>query len=156
MGVQSVSKPKGGVQLDSVKGIENSQYGEVIVAGEPEDSLLYQRITLSENDNGIMPPPGTGKPLTKPETDLIRKWIEEGANYGDWIGNQTEQTSQTDGSSHQPTVMPPITSLAFTNDGKHVVAGSQVGLQIYEWSTLSLKKNYIGKLPQYPRSCFFS
>ena len=134
------SKPKGGVQLDSVKGIEDSQYGEVIVAGEPENSLLYQRITLSENDNGIMPPPGTGKPLTKPETDLIRKWIEEGANYGDWVGNQTEQTSQTEVSSHQPTVMPPITSLAFTNDGKHVVAGSQVGLQIYEWSTLTLKK----------------
>lgn len=139
-GSETISKPKGGVQLDSVKGIEDSQYGEVIVAGEPEDSLLYQRITLSENGNGIMPPPGTGKPLTKPETDLIRKWIEEGANYGDWVGNQIEQTSQTEVSSHQPTVMPPITSLAFTNDGKHVVAGSQAGLQIYEWSTLSLKK----------------
>lgn len=139
-GSASISKPKGGVQLDSVKGIEDSQYGEVIIAGEPEDSLLYQRITLSENDNGIMPPPGTSKPLTKPETDLIRKWIEEGANYGDWVGNQTPQTHQTDKSSHQSTVMPPITSLTFTNDGKHVVAGSQSGLQVYEWPTLSLKR----------------
>ncbi|RKU31541.1 hypothetical protein C6497_01720 [Candidatus Poribacteria bacterium] len=136
----SVTKPKGGVQLDSVKGISESQYGEVIVTGEPEDSLLYQRITLSENDNGIMPPPGTGKPLTIQQTNLIRKWIEDGANYGDWIGIQTKDTHQSDLSSHQPTVMPPITSLAFTNDGKHLVAGSQVGLQIYEWHTLSLEK----------------
>lgn len=136
----SVSKPKGGVQLDSVKGIKESLYGEVIVAAEPEDSLLYQRITLSENENGIMPPLGTGKPLTKPETDLIRKWIEEGANYGDWVGIQIQQTHQIDVIPHNPTVMPPITTLAFTNDGKYVVAGSQVGLQVYEWSTLSLKR----------------
>ena len=139
-GSATISKPKGGVQLNSVKGIKESLYGEVIVAGEPADSLLYHRITLSENENGIMPPPGTGKLLTKPETDLIRKWIEEGANYGDWVGNQTLQTHQTDKSSYQSTVMPPITSLAFTNDGKHVVAGSQSGLQVYEWPTLSLKR----------------
>lgn len=139
-GSESVSKPKGGVQLDSVKGISASQYGEVIVAGEPEDSLLYQRIILPENDNGIMPPPGTGKPLTKPETDLIRKWIEDGANYGDWVGIQTKQIHQTEVSSHNLTVIPPITSLTFSNDGKHVVAGSQAGLQVYEWPTLTRKK----------------
>ena len=140
-GSDSVSKPKGGVQLDSVKGISESQYGEVIVAGKPEDSLLYQRITLSENDNGIMPPPGTGKPLTIQETNLIRKWIENGANYGDWIGIQIKQTHHTAVNSHSPTVMPPITSLTFTNDGKHVVAGSQTGLQVYAWPTLSLEKS---------------
>lgn len=52
----NVSKPKGDVQLDSVKGIKESRNGEVIIAGEPDDSLLYQRITLPEGTTGIMPP----------------------------------------------------------------------------------------------------
>lgn len=76
----TITKPKGGVQLNSVKGIEESLYGEVIIAGEPEDSLLYQRITLPEGETGIMPPPEAGDPLTKQETDLIRKWIAQGAD----------------------------------------------------------------------------
>lgn len=151
----SVSKPKGGVQLDNLKGITESQYGEVIVAGEPEDSLLYQRITLSENDNGIMPPPGTGKPLTRQETDLIKKWIEQGADYGDWIGIQSNQKPKNGMSSHNPTVMPPITSLVFTKDGKHVVAGSQVGLQIYAWHTLVLEKS-ISVIPRNIHDLAFS
>ena len=53
----TIRKPKGDVQLDSVKGIEESRHGEVIIAGEPDDSLLYQRITLPEGETGIMPPP---------------------------------------------------------------------------------------------------
>ena len=136
-----IRKPKGGVQLDSVKDIEASQHGEVIVAGLPEDSLLYQRITLPEGDTGIMPPLDEGEPLTKKETDLIRKWIEQGADYGEWKGNQPEsKPSMTDTNPHQPTVMPPITSLAFSHDGKSVVACSQAGLHVYDFPTLNLQR----------------
>ncbi len=137
----TITKPKGGVQLNSVKGIEESLYGEVIIAGEPEDSLLYQRITLPESETGIMPPPEAGDPLTKQETDLIRKWIAQGADYGEWTGNQSEsKPSTTDTHPHQPTVMPPITSLAFSPDGKSVVACSQAGLHVYDFPTLSLQR----------------
>ena len=137
----SAPKPKGGVQLDSVKGIETSLHGEVIVAGEPMDSLIYQRITLPEGDTGIMPPQEEGAPLTKQETDLIRKWIQLGATYGEWKGHQSQpKPLTTDTSSHQPTVMPPITSLAFSPDGKSVVACSQAGLHVYDFPTLSLQK----------------
>ena len=137
----STTRPKGGVQLDSVKGIETSLHGEVIIAGEPEDSLLYQRITLPKGDTGIMPPQEEGAPLTKQETDLIRKWIEQGATYGEWKGNQSESKSpMTDTHPHQPTVMPPITSLAFSPDGKSVVACSQAGLHVYDFPTLSLQR----------------
>ena len=136
-----IRKPKGGVQLDSVKDIEASQHGEVIIAGEPEDSLLYQRITLPEGDTGIMPPLDEGEPLSKKETDLIRKWIEQGADYGEWKGNQPEsKPSMTDTNPHQPTVMPPITSLAFSHDGKSVVACSQAGLHVYDFPTLNLQR----------------
>ncbi len=136
-----IRKPKGGVQLDSVKGIEASQHGEVIIAGEPDDSLLYQRITLPEGDTGIMPPAEEGDPLTEQETGLIRKWIEQGANYGSWKGNQSQRKpSETNINSHQPIVMPPITSLAFSHDGKYVVACSQAGLHVYDFPTLNLQR----------------
>ena len=137
----TITKPKGAVQLNSVKDIEESLYGEVIVAGEPEDSLLYQRITLPEGDTGIMPPAGAGAPLTKPETDLIRKWITRGADYGEWTGNQSETAPLTTNiHPHQPTVMPPITALAFSHDGKSVVACSQAGLHVYDSQTLTLQR----------------
>ena len=137
----TITKPKGGVQLDSVKGIETSLHGEVIVAGEPTDSLLYQRITLPEGDTGIMPPSDEGEPLTKKEIDLIRKWIEQGADYGEWNGNQSDpKLLMTDTNPHQPTVMPPITSLAFSPDGKSVVACSQAGLHVYDFPTLNLQR----------------
>ena len=137
----AITKSKGGVQLDNVKGIETSLQGEVIMAGEPEDSLLYQRITLPEEDTDIMPPQGEGAPLTKQETDLIRKWIEQGAVYGEWKGNQSQpKPSMPDTNPHQLTVMPPITSLAFSPDGKSVVACSQAGLHVYDFPTLSLQR----------------
>ena len=137
----TISKPKGGVQLDSVKGIAESLYGEVIIAGEPEDSLLYQRITLPEGDTGVMPPPEAGAPLTKQDTDLIREWITQGANYGTWKGNLgQDKTTNPNINSYQPTLMPPITSLAFSHDGQFVVAGSQAGLHVYDSQTLKLQK----------------
>ena len=137
----TITKPKGGVQLDSVKGIEASLHGEVIIVGKPEDSLLYQRITLPEGETGIMPPPDGGEPLSKQETDLIRKWIEQGTDYGEWTGNQSEpKPSTTDTHPHQPTVMPPITALAFSHDGKSVVACSQAGVHVYDFPALNLQR----------------
>ena len=137
----TITKPKGSVQLDSVKGIVESLHGEVIIAGEPEDSLLYQRITLPEGETGIMPPPDTGAPLTKQETDLIRKWIAQGAAYGEWTGNPSApKPPPTDTHPHQPTVMPPITALAFSHDGTSVVACSQAGLHVYDWPTLTRQR----------------
>lgn len=135
----NVSKPKGGVQLDSVKGIDESRHGEVIIAGEPQDSLLYQRVTLPEGETGIMPPTEDGPPLTKQETDIIEKWIRQGADYGDWTGKQSHHIPPKS-NTHQPTVMPPITSLVFSPDGKSVLASSQAGLHIYDYPSLNQTK----------------
>ena len=137
----NVAKPKGSVQLDSVAGIEESLHGEVIIAGEPEDSLLYQRITLPEGETGIMPPSEACDPLTDQETDLIRKWIADGADYGKWTGNQSERKRLTTGTNpHQPAIMPPMTALAFSQDGESVVACSQAGVSIYDFPTLNLQR----------------
>lgn len=142
----TTTQPKGGVQLDSVKGIQNSSHGEVIVAGKPADSLLYQRITLPETDTGIMPPAEEGEPLTEAQTDLIQKWIEQGATFGNWIGNLSQQSMTEDGDdAHQPSIMPPITDLVLTKDGKSVIASSQAGLMIYEYPTLKLQRTIKAK-----------
>jgi hypothetical protein len=55
------------------------EHSTVIVAGEPENSELYRRITLPAGHDEIMP--ATGKSLTKKETDLLRRWIEAGATW---------------------------------------------------------------------------
>src|SRR3954468_24333865 len=51
-----------------------------IVPGHPEKSELIKRI-LSTDDDARMPPKGSGKKLTPREIDLLKRWIEQGAEY---------------------------------------------------------------------------
>ncbi len=58
--------------------------GAAIVQGNPDASPLVKRI-LSTDPSEVMPPPGTTKPLTRAEQELLRRWIAEGASYqGHW------------------------------------------------------------------------
>jgi hypothetical protein len=53
---------------------------QVIVPGKASESRLYQRI--STKDAGTrMPPVGSERTLTEKQIDLIRQWIDEGANW---------------------------------------------------------------------------
>ena len=49
-----------------------------IVAGDPEKSLLYQRIT-HQDPAQRMPPEYSHKEVSAEQTELIRQWIEQGA-----------------------------------------------------------------------------
>ncbi len=52
-----------------------------IVPGDPDASLLFERITALD-PHDVMPPPDSGKrAISDSEVDLIRRWIEEGAEY---------------------------------------------------------------------------
>ena len=53
-----------------------------IVPGNPEESELMLRI-LSEDPDELMPPAETGDPLSEEEVDLLRRWIEEGAQWSE-------------------------------------------------------------------------
>lgn len=55
-------------------------------------------------------------------------------------GVDFETQTQQGTNPHQPTVMPPITSLVFSHDGKAVVACSQAGLHVYDFPTLKLQR----------------
>ncbi len=51
-----------------------------IVPGEPARSALYQRITADDPDER-MPPPDSGKSLTERQVRLLKRWIEQGADW---------------------------------------------------------------------------
>ena len=53
---------------------------EVIEAGNPDESLLIERL-LSKDADEVMPPPEHGSPLTGDEIELLTRWIEQGASW---------------------------------------------------------------------------
>lgn len=53
--------------------------GPVIVAKEPEKSMLYVVLTLPPKEAKAMP--ATGHRIAKSEMELIRQWIAEGADW---------------------------------------------------------------------------
>jgi hypothetical protein len=53
-----------------------------IVPGKPDESALVGRIS-SEDEFTKMPPPDSGKELSRGEIELLTRWIAEGADYED-------------------------------------------------------------------------
>ena len=62
-----------------------------IVPGHPDDSAVYTLTTLPPNDDSRMPPRDKGEPLTKEQTELLRRWIAEGAPWPDEVVLKTVQ-----------------------------------------------------------------
>ena len=95
------TKHKGDFKLDSLASIKKGgKDGDDIVAGHPEKSGLYKRITLKPDDDDIMPPSDKDKPLTKAQTDLIKAWIVQGADFGSW---KEDKVTADAGSTSSPT-----------------------------------------------------
>lgn len=74
-------KQKGKLRLDSkeaaFKGGDSGKAG--VVPGKGADSRIYQVVTLPKGHDDIMPP--KGEPLSKATTDLIKAWIDAGADW---------------------------------------------------------------------------
>ncbi len=51
-----------------------------ILPGDPEHSELIRRLTLKDPEERM---PYKGEPLTAAEIDILRRWIREGAHWGD-------------------------------------------------------------------------
>lgn len=77
----NTEKVKGELLLTDEKAIlKGGKSGNFIVAGNPEMSLLLQRIHLPETDKKHMPPKGKEQ-LTEQETEILRLWIKENAHF---------------------------------------------------------------------------
>ncbi len=78
-------KVKGEIRLDDVAAIRaKTRTTNLIFPRKPEKSLLVKVISLPEGDEDIMPPADKSKPLAPDQVALIRKWIEQGADFGHW------------------------------------------------------------------------
>ncbi|MFM2095013.1 MAG: hypothetical protein RIS70_2137 [Planctomycetota bacterium] len=70
-----------GLRLDTLEGATADQGGTVaVVPKHPERSELLRRLVTTDADER-MPPKGAGRPLADREIELLRKWIEQGAEY---------------------------------------------------------------------------
>ncbi|MBL8890594.1 MAG: PSD1 domain-containing protein [Planctomycetaceae bacterium] len=75
-------KREAGLRLDVPPEGDWSKW--VIVPGDPDASLLWERITTEDQDLH-MPPAHSHKHLTEAEKAILRKWIQQGAAYqGHW------------------------------------------------------------------------
>ncbi len=105
-----MKKPKGGVVLDGKDGILASKKGKLVVAKKPEDSQIFKSVTLPADDEDRMPTAKKGEPLTQEQTDLIKAWITQGAEFGTWTGKAKEAATDkpaTDKPGDAPHGKPP-------------------------------------------------
>lgn len=73
-------KQRGDLRLDrKADALRGGESGKPFVPGRPEDSLLIQRVTAS--DESRMPPSGDG--LSAAEVDVLKTWIAQGASWPD-------------------------------------------------------------------------
>ena len=80
----SGEKPKGKLLLDTkANALKGGDNGPALVIGKPQESKLYTSTILPSGHDDLMPPKGA--PLTKSQTELLRQWIEEGAEWTDAV-----------------------------------------------------------------------
>src|SRR5262245_52557240 len=75
------ARRKAGLRLDLESSARADRDGRrAIIPGDSAASELYRRITAEDADER-MPPPKSGKGLTAPQIETLRRWIAEGARW---------------------------------------------------------------------------
>ncbi len=75
-------KRKAGLRLDQRSSVvsRREKHDSAIVPGQPDASELIRRVSSSD-EKQRMPPPESGKQLTKLQIETLREWIAQGAEY---------------------------------------------------------------------------
>ncbi len=80
-GCHDPNKTKGGLMLINEKSIlKGGKDGKIIVPGQPQISLLLERIHMPEGEKKHMPPAGKQQ-LTSDEMTLLYQWVKENADF---------------------------------------------------------------------------
>jgi WD40 repeat protein/mono/diheme cytochrome c family protein len=114
------------------------------VAGKPEESLLIELITTTGKKR--MPPEGKGQRLTQAQVDLVTRWIQQGARLDPDVDSKADLVRELRKRWQPPSLLDhyrfpvSVTALAFTPDGKHIVAGGHHELLIWNIPERRLKK----------------
>jgi mono/diheme cytochrome c family protein len=93
---------RGGLRLDlKDSAFKGGDSGEpAIVAGQPATSELIRRIT-STDPGEVMPPPSQKNALTPAQVELLRRWVEQGADYrGHWAFESVQKPLVPEGALH--------------------------------------------------------
>lgn len=77
-GCHDAATAEEGIVLVSYASMMNSEESNLVVAGQPQNSELYE-VLVEDNPDKLMPPPGDGGPLSQEQIDLIWTWLEQGA-----------------------------------------------------------------------------
>lgn len=81
-----MKKPKADLRLDAAWAmLKGAESGPALVPGNLAKSYMYEVVTLPKDDDMFMPP--KGDPLTADEIQLLKEWIESGADFAGWKGN---------------------------------------------------------------------
>ena len=74
-------------KADALKG---GDHENDLVPGNSEKSLMYKYLVVEPDSKKLMPPKDKGGPLAKDQIDIIKKWIDEGA---EWPADVTLKTA---------------------------------------------------------------
>lgn len=110
-------KRKAGLRLDTKAGAfaELESGGHALIPGQPAKSRLLQVVTLPADDDDHMPPSKTGKRLNAPQVDLLKRWINEGAQWKEhWAYMPPERPTPPLVKSRQGLVQNPIDAFVLT------------------------------------------
>src|SRR4029079_16322793 len=94
-----------GLRLDTKEAaMKGGKDAVSIVAGDAAKSDLYHRITLPKDNDDVMP--SKGDLLTKEQTDLIRAWINQGANWPEGVVAKSSAPAEGAESKAEPAKLP--------------------------------------------------
>jgi hypothetical protein len=84
---------KGELRLDSPDWIrKGGEFGEVVAPGDVSDSAIIELITLPVDDKERMPK--KSDPLSDDEIEILKGWVEQGANYDGWTQEMSDAANR--------------------------------------------------------------
>ena len=125
------SSGMGSLNLTSFSELMNGGVsGPSVVAGDHQNSLLYQRIVLPPGTDGNMPP---NVPLSQSQIDIIASWIDQGASLqiSDNISISPEKHTLY---QNYPNPFNPNTTLSYILSG-----ASFVNITVYDMAGKAIK-----------------
>ena len=120
-GCHSIQKQESNYRLDIREiALKGGDFEEPpIVPGKADESTILRYVSREDEDTA-MPPTDEGDPLSKAEVQILRGWIESGANWPDKLAGDVSKKLSTDHWSFQPIHRPQLPAVRNGNSKSNV------------------------------------